>query len=142
MAGMQTPEVTPDEDDGDARVGCSRSPFSPPDIGRASSPVSQHSPEGSPGLSPVAGSPGSPMSPEHATTSPTYSPAIPNDEMKTTSPEMDPLSPTYSARSPAYTPSASTFGASRSAASAEEKPRGKLKFASSSPVYTPARHKV
>lgn len=153
MAGMPTPEVTPDEDDDGDRVGVSRSPFSPQDIGRATSPGSPGSPVGgleeggTPGyFSPVGGcSPGSPASPEHATTSPSYSPALAEDDLKTTSPEFDPLSPTFSARSPAYTPSTSTFvgGASRSALSGhgEEKRRRKAKLASSSPAYAPTSHK-
>lgn len=142
MGGLPTAAVTPDEDEDDARVGVARSPFSPPDIGRASSPTGVTSPEGSQGFSPVAGSPGSPISPEHATTSPTYSPAIPDDG--TTSPQCDPLSPTYSARSPAYTPSASTFrdtGGSTSEYDRPKGPRGKH-LTSTSPIYSQANSPV
>lgn len=142
LAEVGTVEITPDHDDEDERqrAGPARSPFSPTGDagGRNTSPVSQASPV-SPG-SPLMGSPGSPMSPEHATTSPTYSPALIDDEKMDTSPEFNPLSPTYSSRSPAYTPSESTMGPRSVASRREAAPRVRSQTSgSSSPVYPAAR---
>merc|ERR1719350_510908 len=102
-------EVSPDPDD-ENRIGTMRSPFSPaaPTIGPFS-PAGGESPD-----TPAVymqmhdvPSPLSPGSPANATTSPTYTPAVVDDDKLPTSPDFDPLSPTYSARSPAYTPSGS-----------------------------------
>jgi len=137
LGGLQTGdvEVTPDpEDDDDERAGPMRSPFSPP-----ANAMGNYSPAATPG-SPAAfsmeGSPRSPLSPEHPTTSPTYSPAIPEDDKALTSPEMDPLSPTYSARSPAYTPSSSTQAGRSGGATPRSKPARSMATGSSSPAYS------
>mmetsp|Transcript_41397 Transcript_41397/g.119130 ORF Transcript_41397/g.119130 Transcript_41397/m.119130 type:complete len:1898 (+) Transcript_41397:64-5757(+) len=123
LAGLQTGEVevTPDpEDEEDQRGGLARSPFSPPRdaAGRFSPmPTGGGSSPATPGMYMQTEEPASPASPEHATTSPTYSPAV-FDNAKGSSPEIDPLSPTYSMRSPAYTPSSSRGGSLASSASA------------------------
>eukprot|EP00446_Apocalathium_sp_SHHI-4_P036444 CAMPEP_0177312394 /NCGR_PEP_ID=MMETSP0368-20130122/10862_1 /TAXON_ID=447022 ORGANISM="Scrippsiella hangoei-like, Strain SHHI-4" /NCGR_SAMPLE_ID=MMETSP0368 /ASSEMBLY_ACC=CAM_ASM_000363 /LENGTH=1657 /DNA_ID=CAMNT_0018771443 /DNA_START=18 /DNA_END=4992 /DNA_ORIENTATION=+ len=90
-------ELTPGEDDeeGTMRVGSLRSPF------ETMSPMGDRDQR-------MDDTPASPASPGHTVTSPTYSPAIGDDQKQDTSP--DGLSPTYSAQSPAYTASSSRGG--------------------------------
>lgn len=147
FAGLQTGdvEVSPDPEDDDNRAGMMRSPFSP-----AANTFGPFSPAGGDSPSTPAvylpmdgGSPGSPLSPAHATTSPTYTPAVYDDEkgVPPTSPEFDPLSPTYSARSPAYTPSGSTALGNTTPVAARRTHKGShgTSAFSSSPSYMRSR---
>jgi len=133
MSEMDTPEVTPGQDDDLERAGVGPSPFSPMGDGggQISSPFSAKG-DGSPGYSPaLASEMPSPETERGSMTSPSYSPAMP-DGGYGASPRYNPASPTYSsARSPAYTPSETPFRASSSTYA------GKRSEAPTSPAYAP-----
>lgn len=107
LSNLESPEITPGDEDEQGRVGAGRSPFSPPMEG-GMSPFDVNSPESHGGYSPLVTELTSPASPARSPTSPTYSPVMADE---TSSPAYQPMSPTYSAqRSPAYTPSSSSAG--------------------------------